>query len=155
MPAVYLSTIRKHEYSELEHPLEMENVGTGQGLQLLVPVPDGLSTHATVELQLLDALQELHHLLCELLLLPPASINPLAQAVNLQCTQLQTHTQEKKGQRPTHCDIKNRSESFVKVVIKDESVPCFPFHRLIPVLAAKNLEPATKSKSRMTAYSKY
>lgn len=55
----------------------------------MVPVPDGLSTHAAVELQLLDTLQELHHLLSELLLLPPAAINPFAQAVDLQRTQLQ------------------------------------------------------------------
>lgn len=84
----------------------MENVGTGQGLQLLVPVPNGLSTHATVELQLLDTLQELHHLLSELLLLPPASINPLTQAVNLQCAQLKI--QEGDCQHDTYCSIRDK-----------------------------------------------
>lgn len=55
----------------------------------MVPVPDGLSTHAAVELQLLHTLQELHHLLPELLLLPPGTINPLTQAVHLQRRQLE------------------------------------------------------------------
>lgn len=57
--------------------LQMENVGTGQRLQFLVPVPNGLPAHAAVELQLLHALQELHHLLPDLRLLPLAPINPL------------------------------------------------------------------------------
>lgn len=71
-------------------PLEMEDVGTGQSLQFLVPVPDGLATHAAVELQLLHALEELHHLLSELRLLPLAPIDALAQAVHLQRTELRT-----------------------------------------------------------------
>lgn len=62
----------------------MEYVGTGQGLQLLVPVPNGLPTHATVELQLFHTLQELYHLLSELLFLTLASINALTKAVDLQ-----------------------------------------------------------------------
>lgn len=69
----------------------MENVGTGQSLQFLVPVPDGLPTHAAVELQLLHTLQELHHLLPDLRLLPLAPKNPLAEAVHLQRTQLHMH----------------------------------------------------------------
>lgn len=68
----------------------MEDVGTGQRLQLLVPVPDGLPTHAAVELQLLHALEELHHLLPQLRLLPLAPVDALAQAVHLQRTELHT-----------------------------------------------------------------
>lgn len=71
----------------------MENVGTGQRLQFLVPVPDGLPAHATVELQLLHALQELHHLLPDLSLLPLAPINPLTEAVHLQRAQLEEQRQ--------------------------------------------------------------
>lgn len=61
----------------------------------MVPVPDGLPTHAAVELQLLYTLEELHHLLSELRLLPLASIDALAQAVHLQGTELQTPKSEK------------------------------------------------------------
>lgn len=66
----------------------MENVGARQSLQLLVPVPDGLSTHAAVKLQLLDTLQELHHLLSELILLLQVSVDAFTQTVNLQSAQL-------------------------------------------------------------------
>lgn len=74
--------------------LQMENVGTGQRLQFLVPVPDGLPAHAAVELQLLHALQELHHLLPDLSLLTPAPMNPFAYTVYLQRAQL--HGQSEK-----------------------------------------------------------
>lgn len=67
----------------------MENVGTGQRLQFLVPVPDGLPAHAAVELQLLNALQKLHHLLPDLRLLALAPVDALAEAVHLQRAQLQ------------------------------------------------------------------
>lgn len=66
------------------HLLEVENVGAGQGLQLLVLLPDGLSTHAAVELQFFHTLQELHHLLPQLLLLLLTAVDVLHQAVNLQ-----------------------------------------------------------------------
>lgn len=72
----------------------MENVGTGQRLQFLVPVPNGLPAHAAVELQLLHALQELHHLLPDLRLLPLAPMNPLAKTVHLQCAQLQEQSRK-------------------------------------------------------------
>ena len=61
----------------------------GQGLQLLVPLADGLAAHPAVELQLLHALQQLDHLLPELLALPPAAEHALAQAAHLQSAQLQ------------------------------------------------------------------
>lgn len=76
--------------------LEVVDVGAGQRLQLLVPLPDGLAAHAAVELQLLHALQELHHLLPQLLLLLAAPVDPLAQRMGLQHNQLQQQQQQKK-----------------------------------------------------------
>lgn len=68
--------------------LEMEDVGTWQGLELLVLLADGLATHAAVELQLLHTLQEFHYLLPQLALLPLLAENPLVQAVHLQRVEL-------------------------------------------------------------------
>lgn len=70
----------------------MKDVGARQRLELLVPLPDCLATHATVELQLFYTLQELHHLLSELILLLPATVDALGQAVDLQRTHLWTNT---------------------------------------------------------------
>lgn len=52
-------------------------MGARQSLELLVPLSDRLATHATVELQLFYTLQELHHLLSELILLLFATVDAL------------------------------------------------------------------------------
>lgn len=72
-----------------QYILEVENVRAGQGLQLLVPLSDRLPTHATVELQLFHTLQELHHLLPQLILLLLTAVDAFTQAVHLQDTQLE------------------------------------------------------------------
>lgn len=82
-------------WQEEGHILEVKNVGARQSLELLIPLPDRLATHATVELQLFYALQELHDLLSELILLLPASVDTFWQAVYLQRTQLWTNTWKK------------------------------------------------------------
>lgn len=79
-------------YEQEGHILEVKDVGARQSLELLVPLPDWLATHATVELQLFYTLQELHHLLSELILLLPATVDALRQAVYLQRTQLWKNT---------------------------------------------------------------
>lgn len=73
---------------ENKHLLEVVDVGTGQGLQFLVSVPDRLSTNAAIEFELLNALQELDHLLPDFFLLLAALIDSFAQAVDFQGAQL-------------------------------------------------------------------
>lgn len=84
--------------SNKQYILEVENVRAGQGLQLLVPLSDRLPTHATVELQLFHALQELHHLLSQLILLLLTAVDAFTQAVYLQDTQLEEKNTEMDSQ---------------------------------------------------------
>lgn len=95
----------------------MENVGTGQRLQFLVPVPNRLPAHATVELQLFHALQELHHLLPDLRLLPLAPMNPFTEAVDLQRAQLQEQ-KTKLFYSSDHCRISLKScSNFLNILL--------------------------------------
>lgn len=90
-------------------------MGAGQSLELLVPLPNRLTTHATVELQLFYTLQELHHLLSELILLLPAAVDALREAVYLQRTQLWgKKTQNKK--LATVLKTNHQKEAFVCVL---------------------------------------
>lgn len=66
----------------------MEEVGARQRLELVVLLPDGLSTHATVQLHLLHAFMELHNMVTQFLLLPLCAIDPFTQAVELQQAKL-------------------------------------------------------------------
>ena len=66
----------------------MKDVGAGQGLQPAVPLPDGLTTEAAVELSLLHALVEPHYVRAQLTLQPFAAVDALTQAMQLELAQL-------------------------------------------------------------------
>lgn len=66
----------------------MEEVGARQRLELVVLLPNGLSTHATVQLHLLHAFMELHYVVTQFSLLPLRAIDPFTKAVELQQAKL-------------------------------------------------------------------
>lgn len=89
---------------ENKHVPEVIDVGTGQGLQFLIPVPNRLSTNAAIEFELLNALQELDHLLSDFFLLLTTLVDSFAQAVNFQRAQL-THNKKRTKSQTTSAPI--------------------------------------------------
>lgn len=68
----------------------MEEMGARQRLELAVLLPNGLSTHAAVQLHLLYTLVELHHMVTKFPLLSLCAIDSFTQAVKLQQAKLCT-----------------------------------------------------------------
>lgn len=75
----------------------MEEVGARQRLQLVVLLPNRLSTHATVQLHILHAFMELHYMVTQFSLQPLCAIDPFTQTVELQQTQLHMRGRNKKN----------------------------------------------------------
>lgn len=73
----------------------MENVGTGQCLELVVPVTNGFTTHATVEFHFLNTFVELHYVITKFPLLTLCAIDPFTEAMNLQQAKLQKREDRK------------------------------------------------------------
>lgn len=86
----------------------MEEVGARQRLELVVPLPDGLSAQAAVQLHLLHTLVEPHHMAAQLPLPPLAAIDAFTQAVKLQQAKL---VEEARAKRTPKASKKEASSS--------------------------------------------